>query len=803
MPQPHGARRSLALPVTQLLALALALTGAPLARAQSETGGTVRGTVTGAGSGEPLPAQVTVTLAGAAARGTRTDDSGHFVLRRLPAGAAVVRVRALGYRSADTTVDVGTGGEVTLALRLVAVPRRLGEVRTIAQGPERAGFESEPNVGSVTVGGPELSRIPALGESDVLRAVSLLPGVAARNDYSAGYNVRGGESDQNLILLDGIPIYNPFHLGGLFGTFIDEAVGDIALQTGGFSAAYGGRLSSVLDVSSAQEGRSGAHGAVEVSLLSSTLTLGGALPSARGTWNLAGRRTYADKVAEAVSSYVFPYHFQDVQFHGALLVPGGGTMSVTAYAGRDDLYEPPGQDFCRPPDCSPQPAEPDEGDEESFRFDWGNRLVGLTLTQPLGAGGTTLVQRLSYSRFATHFEANPGQRDEMNFVNSINELQLAGSLTRQRGTHTLGVGYELARYRVAYDERLGNLFDDGFDAGGQPSGETTPFVLRQRSEAASLYAEDLWKPNARLLLRPGVRAEWVPGAGWSGVSPRLSAKFFLTPDVALTAAAGRYAQWMHAVRNEDLPLRVFDLWLGSDRTVPVSTGTHVVAGAESWLSRERFVRVEAYGKSYGQLPEPPFTIDPRVRPEELRYFSGRSYGADVFLRQLETGGFGGWISYGYSVSRRERAGRRYWPAQDRRHNANVVVSWVPSRRWTVGARYGLATGNPYTALAGRFDTPVYDPFGNIFDPQGLFEREAAARGDRNAERYPLYHRLDLSVERSYFAGRTAFRPYLSVVNATNRRNVFAYDFDYYSDPPTATAVSQFPLLPTLGIKVEF
>ena len=784
----------------------------PAAEARDSSTAVLRGTVRSAGSGEWLPAQVNVTPDRFAPRGTRTDDSGRFVLRRLPAGSAVVRVRALGYRSADTTVQLLGGEVVEITLRLVVVPRRLGEVRTIAKGPDRAGFESEPNVGSVTVPGPELSRIPALGESDVLRAVALLPGVTARNDYSAGFNVRGGESDQNLILLDGIPIYNPFHLGGLFGTFIDEAVGNVSMQTGGFPAAYGGRLSSVLDVSSAQEARAGAHGAAELSLLSSTLTLGGALPSARGSWNVAARRTYADKVAAAMSSYTFPYHFQDVQFHGATLLPGGGTLSLTAYAGRDDLYEPPEEeDFCRAPECARDSGT--VSNQDGFTFDWGNRLAGATLTQPLGAH-TTLVQRASISYFATHFRVNAGRTDEMHFVNTLTDVQLSGSLTSERGAHTPGAGWELSRYGIAYDERLGELFDDvdfdpldpgGFDPGAGSGEGAEPFALRQRTGAAALYAEDLWKPNARLLLRPGLRAEWVPGARWLGLSPRLSAKYFLTEDFALTVAAGRYAQWLHAVRNEDLPLRLFDLWLASDRRVPVSTATHLVAGAERWLGRDRFVRVEAYGKHYDGLAEPPFTIDPRVRPDQLRYFGGRSYGVDVFLRQLESGSVGGWITYGYSVSTRERngGGGRYWPAQDRRHNANVVLSWVPSRRWTVGARYGVASGTPFTALAGRYDWRVYDPFGNGYDRDDRNGREMTARGPRNAERYPLYQRIDLSAERSFYAGRTAIRPYLSVVNATNRRNVFAYDFDYYSDPPTARALSQFPLLPTLGLKVEF
>ena len=126
---------------------------------------------------------------------------------------------------------------MTATIRLVVAPVTLGAVRARARPPERDRFELSPNVGTVTLTPSALSGVPALGEPDVLRTVQLLPGVNARNDFSSGYNVRGGESDQNLILLDGYPIYNPFHLGGLFSTFLEETVGEIELLTGGFGGA--------------------------------------------------------------------------------------------------------------------------------------------------------------------------------------------------------------------------------------------------------------------------------------------------------------------------------------------------------------------------------------------------------------------------------------------------------------------------------------------------------------------------------------------------------------------------------------
>src|SRR6185436_17926305 len=168
----------------------------------------------------------------------------------------------------------------------------LPAVETVAPREERVAFEQKPNVGTISITGKELTSAPRFfGESDILRAVRLLPGVNARNDFSVGMNVRGGESDQNLVLLDGFPIYNPFHMGGLFGAFVEPMVDRVDFLTGGFPAQYGGRLSSVLDVHSREELRPDVHGRADVSLIATTLALGGGVQGGLGSWNVALRRT--------------------------------------------------------------------------------------------------------------------------------------------------------------------------------------------------------------------------------------------------------------------------------------------------------------------------------------------------------------------------------------------------------------------------------------------------------------------------------------------------------------------------------
>jgi hypothetical protein len=760
--------------------------------------GTISGSVANTANGAPIHADVSIDRP---RRAVRADSAGRFTFRDVPAGTVRVRAASFGFEPIDTTVLVRAGASLTVTFGMRVLPQSLAPVNTIAKTPERGRFEEQATPSVVSISGAEVRRVPAIGETDVLRSVALLPGVIARNDFSAGFNVRGGEADQNLVLLDGIPIYNPFHLGGLFGTFIDKAVSGVDVITGAFPTRYGGRLSSVLDVKSLEETRRGAHGTAEISMLSSSLFSGGSLATGKMSWNFAVRRTYADKVVEWIrGSNDFPYHFSDAQFHGRLLLPKGGTLGLTAYVGKDLLYhkEEPSQVVAFP---TPGEPEPSDDDEESVTFDWGNRIAGLTLDQPLGPR-TTLNQRLAYTRFSTHFDVP----DEKIFLGqSVDEVQLGGSITHARERHTITAGYEAARYLTSYREQFASFTSDNddfeFPDPLATDGDTT---MRQRPVTGALFAEDLWKPNERWLVRGGLRGEYLSGANWLGVSPRLSVKYFVSPTLAITAAAGRYTQWMRAMRNEDLPLRVFDLWLASEKNIPVSTSNHFVLGAERWLSDRRFLRVEGYGKTYDRLSEQASSVDPRIRPSLLRYYDGRSYGLDVYLRQLERNGVSGWVSYSYGVTTRERNGASYWPAHDRRHNANVVASYAPSTsRWALGSHLGLATGTPYTGWAGVMNRYRYDPIRNVWEAQFSGGDDDTVRGQRNGERFPFYWRLDVSAERRFEVGGAIIKPYLNIVNVFNRKNVFLYTLDADESPPLIKGASQFPILPSLGIRMEW
>ena len=556
-PRPHSRvsmRRHQAALVIAVLITSVPQSGAlaqgVTSRQAAEVPGTVVGTLRTADTNEPIRADVTLERP---RRSARTDSTGRFVFRDVPAGRVRLRTASFGFEPVDTTIVVVSSDTMTMTLRVRRLPQSLAPVRTIAKSPERLRFEEQAMPSVVTISGNEVRRVPAIGETDVLRSVALLPGVIARNDFSAGFNVRGGEADQNLVLLDGIPIYNPFHLGGLFGTFIDKAVSGVDVVTGAFPARYGGRLSSVIDVKSLEETRRGAHGAAEVSLLSSSVFGGGSVDDGKLSWNFAARRTYADKVVQWLRGRNdFPYHFQDAQFRGRYLLPSGGSLGLTAYVGKDLLYYIDDDVSTGGVVNGPEGPVVLDDDDETVKFDWGNRVVGLTLDQPLG-GRTMLSQRLAYTGFSTHFDLT-GQNIDL--AQSVAELQLNGIVTHARDRHTVSFGYEAAAYRTAYREQLaigGDPDDDediDFPDPLATDGDTT---MRQRPAMGAVFVQDQWKPNARWLITGGLRGEYVGGAKWLGESPRLSVKYLVSPTLALSAAGGRYSQWMRAMRNEDLP----------------------------------------------------------------------------------------------------------------------------------------------------------------------------------------------------------------------------------------------------------
>jgi hypothetical protein len=701
---------------------------------------------------------------------------------RIPAGTYTVAAALL--RAVDQkplAIYVMPDGD--LRVRELAAGVSLAPIRTVATAESRQAFEVQPSMGSLHLSARDLSAAPTLFEPDVFRTIQLLPGIETRNDYSAGLNVRGGESDQNLILLDGYPIYNPFHLGGLLGTFIDPMVGKVDLLTGAQPARYGERLSSVLDVQSAEESRHGLHGSADVSLLAATASVGSAFDGG-GSWMLGGRHTYADVIANIVKPNSLPYHFQDVQGHASRPVFGGALLSVTAYDGDD--------------------ASSLKANNSGTFISWGNRVLGATLSKLL-AGRRTLLRIFAVDSVAlaqrasiTTFDASAVlQSRDFALRSTVRDIRASGTVTLFAGTLDHSIGYEVAGQHLFYSMNA-------------PLTVITNFLpaatFDQSPTAVSGWYDALWHLTPALMADGGVRFDAVRGTGWSGLSPRFSLKYFLTNDLAIVAATGSYAQWLHSLGQENSPVQPLQFWISSSNTlaIPVSRAWQSSLGVEAWPAPERQYRVEAFYKKYSNLLETNPVADPTITADQFMSVAGTSYGADVLVRQLDTGRFSGWISYSYAVSDRvTAAGAQFNPGQDRRHQLNAVGSWRLDR-YRVSIRFGLATGTPYTPILGEFTRERYDPAGNGYAPDFGDGDTQYLPGATNSARYPINQRLDVNVTRiASGTGRVQVSPFLSIANVYGAPNPAMYIYNYGGSPPTRYSFPNLPFLPTVGVHIAY
>jgi len=768
----------------------------PLA-AQQAVPGAIAGRITD-GEGAPV-ADVTVTLVGpavepASSRSTLTDAAGAYRFSNLAPGVYRVTVRRLGFAETVDSVTVTPGQLLAFDLRLSAEAVRLeGLLVETAAERERARFDTQAGVTARVVEASTLRLLPGLAEPDVLRAVSLLPGVITTSDFSSSYNVRGGSADQNLITIDGFTVYNPFHLGGLFSVFNADAVERAELLSGGFGAEYGGRVSSVLNIESRSDVPEELSMDGGISMLASRLLvrapmpgrLAGALGGERGSWFLSARRSYFDQVMRPVAD--FPYHLTDVQAYAALGTGGGGRVAVTAYWGNDVL------------DLS-QLDLTEAADALRIRWGWGNRVAGVTWVQPL-PGDWRLDTRVGWSGFAENLAFT--DFGDVRFSSEIGQFLGRADLRRDFSTNlsvTTGVGAERTSHL--------NLAH----AGG-----TTFFASDGVGVLGSVHAGLQWAPGG-WLIEPGVRAElWrVEETERNIVSPRLAVKRFLGADrnVAVKLAVGRYAQFVHSLRDQDLPVSN-DTWILANDWIPAVVSDQLQGGVEAWFADGWSASVEAYLRDFDGVIEFNVAEDPNDPADDLLAGTGRSRGLDLMLRR-SAGTLTGWAAL--SLLRAERTFPdpvaasweempttvTYPPIFDRRVNFDLTVQYRARGGMEVGARWNFGSGLPYTRPVAQHFAFVHDPHTGLLDRRENDEAPlTAVVGPRNVERYPSYHRLDLTVRRPFVRGWGTYTPYLQVLNAYNRRNVLFYFFDYESSPPVRSGFSMFPLLPAIGVEVSF
>ena len=738
---------------------------------------TVSGFVKDSRTGEPL-SYVTVCLSDQSV-GTVTDRSGYYVLSGVPAGERTVGYSMVGYRTVEQSFSLKRDEATRFDVRLENEPIPVHGV-TVSAARER--FKREVDVGVHRLEVKDLKLAPSMVEPDLFRSLAALPGVVTVSDFSSALYVRGGSPDQNLVLLDGVTVYNPYHLGGLFSTFNLDALSNAELHAGAFPAEYGGAVSSVLDVEMKQGNSERYSGKWDVGLLTTKLMFEGPLP--KGSFLVAGRRTYIDAVTWAIGKLAsnpgihLPYYFYDLQAKANFDLSEKDRLTLSGYSGDDVIYV-----------------------NDSFSkmdFRWGNYTLAGKWRHILSPEvlSTTVM---TYARNRVGLSATDYWPDtsRSNLTLRVSDAGLKEDVTVLVDSgQTIKCGAEARRLELRnYVSTDSQVF----------------WNLTEHPWYAALHAEDKWRPWHRLLVNVGARGEYFSGGNYLRGSPRASAKYFLREDLAATAGCGLYYQYLSIPFPRDemvakLPASFFQQWIPASKDYPPVSAVHYTLGAEKWLSDDAQLTLEGYYKRMANLLETNselpgiFSDDSTSDTVEFNLGTGWATGAEVLLKWK-----GSWIGYSLAATRRTFDSTSYYPTFDARHNFNIAWTTSLGRGWKMNLQWLLRTGFPYTGPIGQFQ---YVNEGDWMWPgqnSGSQFYWIGINGRRGNYRLPPYHRLDVGIEKGFKWLGTGWSWYFQVINVYAQQNVLWYFYDVNSHGRVVrTPFTLLPVpLPSFGIRGGF
>lgn len=770
--------------------------------------GTISGIVTEAESGEAIiGGSVAIyadstTLGRSALRGAITNKFGFYSIAGIAPGHYLVQVRSIGLESATQEVTIGErADDLRLDVRLAESPVRTREV-VVEADRERS---PTGTISSVELKPGFMEQLPSLGgEVDVFRTLQLLPGVKSISEVSSGLYVRGGSPDQNLILLDGVIVYNPTHLGGFLSTFNSDALRDVRLIKGAFPAEYGGRLSSVIDMTMREGTKEKISGAGGISLINSRLTVEGPITE-DATFMVSGRRMYLDLLTPLLpeSEDIPTYYFYDANAKLNYRLSESDHLFLSGYFGRDVLDSPEGE-------------QRDGGARDHFEVTWGNVTANLRwmhiVSPTLFTNFSAIYTDYDFSTLFEDVYGGPtggGSSSNFKSVTGIRDFMLRGEAQLfPHPDHIVKAGIEATEHRFRADASA--------ELGDFPRIERDPTI--RTSLDASVYLQDEWQITPLLSANIGGRLYYFENGEYLRAEPRVSAAFQLTDEVTLKGAYSMGNQFLHLVARNDIALPT-DVWFPSTSTILPAESQQGVLGVESSLfNGEYLLTVEGYYKTMRNVLEykdtASFSLDVPLE-QSFAAGDGEAYGLEVFLNK-RLGAFTGWIGYTLAWTTRTfeelNRGRPFYPRHDRRHDVSVVLVYRLGESWELGATWVYGTGQAYTVPTGQYQFSHEEIEGTDDDPFNWYD-ERLDYTERNAYRLPAFHKLDLNFAHSFSWFKLPFKLSLNLYNAYGRRNVFAQYVDrvYTQDPVTGEYFDEykfkrftlFPFVPTIGLGFKF
>ena len=728
-------------------------------------------------TGESLP-YCTIQLMGTSF-GSLSDVSGAFLINKIPAGTYTVKVSQLGYIDLFDTVQVSGNATITKRYSISPNSQTLDAVQIVGENTRK---EQETRTSVISVTPKDMSKMPAIGgQPDFAQYLQVLPGIISTGDQGGQLYVRGGTPVQNMLLMDGVILFNPFHSIGIFSVFDMDIMSSADVYTGGFGAEFGGRISSVMDIKTRDGNKKRLSGKVDVNNIGGQLLLEGPLLKLKDdrktsiSFILSGKGSFLDKSSKAFYPYVkntdgLPYNFWDLYGKVTLATRNGTRWNIFGFNYDDRVKY-----------------------SSVANYGWSNWGIGSNFLIVPGDAPTTIEGSLAYSKYSSelqdaNFDPRRSSMDGFTFDLGFN-YYLGNSLLKV-GIDVVGYNTNYEYYTIYHAQRF----------------------IEDHTTDMSIFVKYKYNFRNKLLIEPGFRLQYYYSLGEVSPEPRLAIKYNILKNLRLKLAAGMYSQNLVSITSDRDVVSLFNGFLSSPLESDLLPGTlinddkemkgrlqksqHAILGLEYDPINPLSINIEGYFKNFSQLISAN-RYKMLESDNEFIWEKGQAYGGDISVKYEQKGVYI-WLVYSLGWVKRTDGKVTYNPHFDRRHNINLVASYSFGKRrsWEINCRWNFGTGFPFTQTQAYY--PHYDPTYINDDYVSANEDVYFLLGEFNQARLPSYHRLDLGVKKKFHIGpRHTIELYFSMTNLYNYKNVF------YVNRTTNDIVYQLPFLYYFGMTWRF
>ncbi|MBT4477984.1 MAG: TonB-dependent receptor [Flavobacteriales bacterium] len=722
--------------------------------------GTIRGFVSDKSTGEPIMF-CNVTIDGTS-QGSQTDLNGMYTLSKIPVGKHKIVVTFIGYKKLTQDISLNKGQILTLKFELESSTVNIGEVEISA---ERQEMKTDVKAASIKITNEDLNLVPTIGgEADLAQYMQIIPGVIFTGDQGGQLYIRGGSPVQNKVLLDGMTIYSPFHSIGLFSVFDADIIKTTDVYTGGFSAEYGGRVSSIMDIKTKDGNKKRLQGKLSSNTFGSKLLVEGPLKKGGGTTFLfSGKTSYLDETSEALYNFSMPYSYTDLYGKITFNTNNGSKANVYGFNFQDQVNYQGISDL-----------------------QWSSNGLGSEFILIPGNSPVLIEGNFAYSKYYISLDENASPLRE----SSISGGSMGFDFTSFQPKGKIKYGFDVYGFETKYKTY---------------NSANAKIELNENNSEFSAYVNYQYNAD-RFILEPGFRLQkYTLG---TSPEPRLGIKYLASDVLRLKLATGLYSQNIISTVSDRDVVNLFYGFISSPENLPtdedgneyknqIQKARHIILGAEYDINLKMDFQIEGYIKDFNQITNINRSMTSNY-DNEFIVERGLARGVD-FLLKYKTKKLYLWSVYSLGFIKRYEGENEYFPHFDRRHNINLVSSFSFGKKdsWKADARWNLGSGFPFTQTQGFYENiPFSDGINTDYTSEnGELEIVYA---ELNKGRLSYYHRLDLSLSKTIeISKNTILEITASVTNAYNRNNIF------YINRITDERIYQLPLLPSGGISLKF